>query len=43
MFRGEEAGEESIGDGEEREPVDDAIPLCFARWRPVWKPRFMGR
>jgi hypothetical protein len=43
VFRGEEAGEESIGDGEEREPVDDAIPLCFARWRPVWKPRFMGR
>jgi hypothetical protein len=44
VFRGEEAaGEESIGDGEEREPVDDAIPLCFSRWRPVWKPRFMGR
>ena len=43
VFRGEEAGEESIGDGEESEPVDDAIPLCFARWRPVWKPRFMGR
>jgi len=43
VFRDEEAGEESIGDGEESEPVDDAIPLCFARWRPVWKPRFMGR
>jgi PD-(D/E)XK endonuclease len=44
VFRGEEAAdEEPLRAGEGHEAVDDAIPLCFSRWRPVWKPRFMGR
>jgi hypothetical protein len=44
VFRGEAAGgDEAVAPGDENEPADDAIPLCFSRWRPVWKPRFMGR
>jgi hypothetical protein len=43
VFRGEETEEKEALTVVDDEPGDDAIPLCFSRWRPVWKPRFMGR